>query len=393
MTMSFLFQRPVNLSTTRMKKNLLLFCFSIIGYNSYAQFAKEWKTYYSESFTSENSNYKKKIGDGKPEDFQLRNGQLEINNQTDYSHTLLCNITTPFIRSVHPVHRIKANLGFINDPTSPNSNKFIFMHWNMGHIRFGKAFIFSLFFNSEGEYGFDYYRQGDNSNQTKSPRKTIPSYNKGANKSTEVVVEIELPILRFYFNNILIDSVSVKEADNNNRELQELTFSNSMGSKIYIEDITVSCQQYKPYVGKGTLTQLFPVLMAARDMNLGFTPLIGQIDTNCHKECNRDYSLPASLQITPKSTGFVSPFSMRFIIPMANSSTADFIKMENTVKSLYNSLLPQCKKYELVGKIEKVQLEEDGDQVLLGSFSPKTNMNFEMLRIFYDNRGVHVEVK
>lgn len=376
-----------------MKKRFLTLCFSILCYSSFSQFAKEWKTYYSESFATENSNFKINIGDGKPQDFQFRNGRIEINNQTDYSHKLICNTATPMLRSVHPVHRIKANLGFISEPASPNSKNIIFINWNMGHIGFGKDYLFNLMFNSDGEYGFDYYRQDDYSNSKRSPLKNVSSFNKGANKTNELVIEIELPKLRFYFNNTLVDSITVKGPDNENRELQELTFSNSMNSKFFIEDITVSCQQYEPYVKKGTLDQLFPILMAAGKMDVAFTPLIGHIDTTCQKKCNRDYYLPTSLQLSnPKSVGFVSPRGLNFTIPMSHSSKADYLNMENMVKKLYNSLQPQSTKFELVGRIEKVQMEQDGDKILVGFFSPKVNLNFDIVRIYYDYKGVHVEI-
>jgi hypothetical protein len=67
--------------------------------------------------------------------------------------------------------------------------------------------------------------------------------------------------------------------------------------------------------------------------------------------------------------------------------------MENLVKTLYNSILPLSAKQNLVGKIEKVQMEQDGDKVLVGFFYPKTNLNFDLVRIYYDNRGVHIDFK
>jgi len=163
---------------------------------------------------------------------------------------------------------------------------------------------------------------------------------------------------------------------------------------MYIDDVSVSCYQYKPHTAKGTLADLFPTIMNARGQDISFTPLIGKLDSTCHKNCNRDYYLPTSLQLSyPKSFGLVSPRGLNFTIPMANSTKADYDKMENTVKTLYNSILPQSAKYNLVGKIEKVQMEQDGDKVLAGFFSPKTNLNFNQIEIYYDYRGVHIDFR
>jgi hypothetical protein len=64
------------------------------------------------------------------------------------------------------------------------------------------------------------------------------------------------------------------------------------------------------------------------------------------------------------------------------------------IKSLYNSILPQAGKYNLVGKLEMIQEEEDGSPALEGNFYSKTNLNYEVVHIFYSyrNSGFVVQV-
>ena len=391
-----------------MRLIFLSICFCIFTNSSNAQFTKEWKTYYSESFATDNSNFKKDEGRGKQDQFALKNGRVEILN-TDYS-SLICSVDQPMVRCNYPIFRIMSNIGFSAEkPTTvnnPNKTKtYGYINWQMADFRYGSSYYNLIFqFTTDGNYYFTYYNnlqygskdRIDFDHRKESQIKQSTLLKKGVNQTNEITMEIEFPKVRFYFNQTLADSVSIEGLNNDNdyRQLTNLNFSNSLESKMFIDDINVACYQYKPQTTKGSLADLFPIIMNARGLDISFTPFIGKLDSTCHKNCNRDYYLPTSLQLSyPKSFGKVSPQKLNFTIPMANSTKADYDRMENLVKTLYNSILPLSAKQNLVGKIEKVQMEQDGDKVLVGFFYPKTNLNFDLVRIYYDNRGVHIDFK
>ena len=383
-----------------MKLIYLSICVSIFANSSNAQFTREWKTYYSESFATNNSNFKKDEGRGKQDQFTLKNGRIEILN-TDYSR-LICNIDQPMVRCNYPIFRIQSTIGFSTEkPTTannPNKTKtYGYINWQMVDFRYGsQSYNLTFQFTTDGNYYFDYYKNVDIEHKKVFQIKQSTLLNKGVDKTNEITMEIEFPTVRFYFNQSLADSVSIEglNKDNEYRQLTNLNFSNSLESKMYLDDVNVSCYQYKPYTAKGSLADLFPTIMNARGLDISFTPFIGKLDSTCHKNCNWDYYLPTSLQLSyPKSFGKVSPQKLNFTIPMANSTKADYDKMENLVKTLYNSILPLSAKQNLVGKIDKVQMEEDGDKVLVGIFHPKTNLNYDLLQIYYDNRGVHIDFR
>lgn len=354
-----------------------------------AQFAKEWTTIYTESFNSENPNFTMAGYDNRynvipTTDIRLNNGRVEINHEKSRNSNVVCNIPVTMLKSMNPVQQIKTNIGFLKEAPQGYAGKsqtYATLNWQLANYLYSSSdYKMTFWYNSNGEYSFNCYKDQDYNKKLNLPEKQSGYLKKGIGLTNEIMIEMAMPAVRFYFNGKLADSMTITGADNDFRRILDIKIDAFPGVSLYAEDLSISCLQYKPTLTKGSLAQLFPVLMAARQSDIKFMPLFLE---------QKDYS-KSSLQLSmPGSSGKVSWQEHSFYIPIKAG-----VKPESMIKSLYNSILPQAGKYNLVGKLEMIQEEEDGSPALEGNFYSKTNLNYEVVHIFYSyrNSGFVVQV-